>query len=328
MPRALSIFFVVVLLSTVPRAPSAHGQPIALGYSGSGISSDLRRVIEKERLWEKHGLNVRAVYFLSGGVLTRAMAAGDIVLSDSDVPAMLGLGVSGLLDVKVIAVTINRLEHYLVVRKTIMKPEDLREKRVAVSGIGSASDITTRMVLRFWKLNPEKDLTILASGNTPTRIAALTVGHVDAGLVSPDHLEKVLATGCCRVLADLSELPMDYARFGIVVPTSLLRTRRETARNVLKAYVEGIYAFKRRPDIVMEIFKEEGIKDPQVAKGVYDRLSASLRENPLPEVKGMQAALDSLPNPKARGVKAEDIMDTSLLDELKSSGFIDRLYGR
>lgn len=328
MPRALSIFFVVVLLSTVPRAPSARGQPIALGYSGSGISSDLRRVIEKERLWEKHGLNVRAVYFLSGGVLTRAMAAGDIVLSDSDVPAMLGLGVSGLLDVKVIAVTINRLEHYLVVRKTIMKPEDLKEKRVAVSGIGSASDITTRMVLRFWKLNPEKDLTILASGNTPTRIAALTVGHVDAGLVSPDHLEKVLATGCCRVFADLSELPMDYARFGIVVPTSLLRTRRETARNVLKAYVEGIHAFKRRPDVVMEIFKEEGIKDPQVAKGVYDRLSASLRENPLPEVKGMQAALDSLPNPKARGVKAEDIMDTSLLDELKSSGFIDRLYGR
>jgi len=328
MPRVLSIFFVAVLLSGLPLARSASAQAIALGYSGSGISSDLRRVIEKQRLWEKHGLNVRAVYFLSGGVLTRAMAAGDIMLSDSDIPAMLNLGVSGLLDVKVIAVTINRLEHFFVVRKPIMKPEELREKRVAVSGIGSASDITTRMVLRFWKLSPEKDLTILASGNTPTRIAALTVGHVDAGLVSPDHLDKVLATGCCRVLADLSELPMDYARFGIVVPTSLLRTRRETVRNVLKAYVEGIYAFKRRPDVVMEIFKEEGIKDPQVAKGVYDRLSASLRENPFPEVKGMQAALDSLPHPKARGVKAEDIMDTSLLDELKSSGFIDRLYGR
>jgi ABC-type nitrate/sulfonate/bicarbonate transport system substrate-binding protein len=328
MAKSFPAFFIAVLLSLIPLAPSAHGQPIALGYSGSGISSDLRRVIEKQRLWEKHGLNVRSVYFLSGGVLTRAMAAGDITLSDSDIPAMLGLGVSGLLDVKVIAVTINRLEHYLVVRKPIMKPEELREKRVAVSGIGSASDITTRMVLRFWKLNPEKDLTILSAGNTPSRIAALTVGHVDAGLVSPDHLDKVLATGCCRVLADLSELPMDYARFGIVVPTSLLKTKRETARNVLKAYVEGIYVFKRRPDLVMEIFKEEGIKDPQVAKAIYGRLSASLRENPFPEVKGVQAALESLPNPKARGVKAEDIMDTSLLDELKSSGFIDRLYGR
>lgn len=305
-----------------------QAQPVVLGYSGSGVSTDLRRVIETQRLWEKYGLNVKSVYFISGSILSRAIAAGEVLISDSDVPAVLNLAVSGLTELKVIAVTINRLEHFFVVRKAIMRPEDLREKRVAVSGIGSASDITTRMVLRFWKLNPEKELTILASGNTPTRIAALTVGHVDAGLVSPDHLAKILATGCCRVLADLAELPMDYARFGVTVPTRMVKTQRETALNLLKAFIEGIHIFKTRPEVVLSVLKEEGIKDPKVAKEVYDRLSKSLREYPVAEPKGIQGALDSLSGPKARGAKAEDFMDTGLIEEIRKSGFIDRLYGK
>jgi NitT/TauT family transport system substrate-binding protein len=241
---------------------------------------------------------------------------------------MINLAVSGILDLKVIAVTINRLEHYFVVQKAIARPEDLKGKRVAVSGIGSASDITTRMVLRFWKLNPEKELMILASGNTPTRIAALTVGHVDAGLVSPDHIARVLATGCCRILADLAELPMEYARFGVLVPATMLRERRETVRNLLRAYIEGTQIFKTRPEVALSVLKDEGIKDPKVAKEVYDRLSKSLREYPVPETKGIQAALDSVPNPKARGAKAEDFIDATVMEEIRKSGFINRLYGR
>jgi len=41
-----------------------------------------------------------------------------------------------------------------------------------------------------------------------------------------------------------------------------------------------------------------------------------------------QTALDFLPNPKARGMRAEEFMDTSLMEEIKNSGFIDRLYAK
>ena len=95
-------------------ASGARAQQILMGYSGAGISTDLRRVIEKEKLWEKYGLNVKSIYFNSGGLLTQAMASGSIHISDSDVPAMLGLSVSGVLDIKTISVTFNKLEHFFV----------------------------------------------------------------------------------------------------------------------------------------------------------------------------------------------------------------------
>jgi ABC-type nitrate/sulfonate/bicarbonate transport system substrate-binding protein len=323
----VSIIFLATAALAVGRALAQSSQ-LVLGYSGSGISSDLRRVIEKEKVWEKHGLNVKSIYFNSGSVLTQAMVGGNIQLSDSGVPEMLALPVAGVLDTKVITVNINRLEHFFVVRKNIARADDLKGKRIAVSRIGSASDLTTRMVLRAWKIDPDKEISVIQSGNTPTRMTALVAGHVDGALVSPDGLHKILSSGCCRVLADLSELPLDFARFGVTVPASLIRNQRDAARRIVLAYIEGIYLFKSRPKLVHAIFAEEGIKDPTAVKELYNRLSFSLREYPVPEIDGIQTALDSLGHPNAKNIKPASVMDTSLIEEVKKSGFIDKLYGR
>jgi ABC-type nitrate/sulfonate/bicarbonate transport system substrate-binding protein len=318
------------MLSLAVSVISAHAQStnLMLGYSGTGISSDLRRVMEIEKIWEKHGLNVKSIYFNSGSILTQAMLGGNIVVSDSGVPEMMTLPVSGAMETRVITVNINRLEHIFVTRKNVAKPEDLKGKRIAVSRFGSASDLTTRMVLRSWKLDPEKDVVLLQSGNTPTRMSALLAGHVDGALVSPEGIHKVLASGCCRALADLSELPLDFARFGVTVPAALIRNQRDVARRIVLAYVEGIYLFKTKPKLVFSVLEEEGIKDPAIAKDIYNRLSFSMREYPIPEANGIQNALDSLGHPNARNVKPAALMDTSILEEIRKSGFIDKLYGR
>jgi NitT/TauT family transport system substrate-binding protein len=327
MKRCASALFLWAALWLLPTG-TLHSQSIIMGYSGAGITTDLQRVIQKEKLWEKHGLNVKPVYFNSGSVMTQAMAGGNINLSDSDVPAMLGLAVSGVADVKAISVIINRLEHIFVTRKEITKPEELKGKRIAVSRIGSASDIVTRMVIRQWKVDPEKEVFILQAGNTPTRMTALVAGRIDAALISPDNIHNVLASGCCRILADLSELPFDYARFGGTVPTAMIRTQRDTLRRYLKAIIEGIYVFKTRPEVVYSVFAEHGIKDPAVAKELHARLAKGLREYPIPEPVGIQNALASITHPNARNMKPADLMDTSIVEEIKKSGFIDNLYGR
>ena len=316
----------VVFLAGSLAAGTAGAETINLGYSGTGVSGTLRRVIEREKLWQKRGLDVKPIYFNSGSVMSQAMIAGDVIVTDSDVPAQLSPKVAGILDVRVIAVTINRLEHYLIVRSNIKTADDLKGKRIAISRFGSASDVTTRLALRFLKLNPEKDVAILQSGNTPTRITALVGGHVEGALVSPEQVYKVLATKCCRVLADLSELPLDYARFGIVAPMSVLQARRETLRKFLEAYIEGIYIFKTKPEVPIAAMRQEGVDDPQVAKTIQERLAGSLREYPIPELKGIQAALDSIMTSKDRNPQAKDFIDTSLAEEIKKSGYIDRLY--
>ena len=286
------------------------------------------KVIRETNTWKRHGLDVRNVFFTSGALLGRAMLSGDITATNGDIPGMLSMGVSGVLDLKVIAVTMNRLDTYFVARKLIAKPDDLKNKRIAVSRFGSLSDISTRLLMRFWKLDPEKDVTILQTGNSPSRVAALVAGQVDAGLMSLTVIDKLVASGCCRVLADLTELPLDYAQFGVAVPTALLKSQRDTLRLLLQALLEGIYITKTRPDVVLKALREEGIDDPRVGKTVHERMAKNVPDYPVPELKGVQSAIDSLALPKARGAQAKDFMDTSLLEEIRKSGFIDRLYGK
>lgn len=324
---------IVVLFCFIAAAPGAIAQAplqnVILGHSGgAGSLGNLRRIIERDKIWEKHGLNVKSVYFSSGGVLTQAMAGGNIAGSESEVPGMLNLAVSGVLDLKLVTVTINKIEHAFVVRKNIAKAEDLRGKRIAVSRIGSASDTVTRLALKSWKIDADKEVTLLQSGNTPTRMTALAAGHVDGALVSPESVHKVLASGCCRVLADLSELPMDYARYGYVFPTAWIKANREVLRRLLMAYLEGIAIFRTRPKAAFAGLEEEGIKDPAVQKDIYERALKHVREYPVPEPNGVQNVLDSLTHPNAKTAKPQSIIDSSPLEEIRKSGFIDKLYSR
>ena len=179
---------------------------------------------------------------------------------------MLVLPVSGAFETKVITVNINRLEHIFVMRKNVVKPEDLKGKRFAVSRFGSASDLTTRMVLRSWKLDPEKDVALFQSGNTPTRMTALIAGHVDGALVSPESLHKVLASAAAADLWPISPscpsiCPFRRDRSGLLdsQPARHFAPHRH-------GLLEGIYAFKTKPKHVYSVLEEEGIKDPAVLK--------------------------------------------------------------
>ena len=320
--QSLIALIFLIVGSDVGRAqnfPLMH-----MGYSGAGIGSDILKVIDRGGLWRKHGLDVKVIYLTSGTLMAQTLSSGDIVLAGFDTPAMLNLALAGT-SLKIIAVPINRLEPLFVVRNNIKTPGDLKGKKITISRFGSGSDIITRVALRYWKLDPEKDVSFFQSGNTPTRIAALIAGHMDAGLVSSTGVAKILATGCCRVLADLSELPLEFANYGVVASGALLKNQRENVRRFLQAITEGIYVFKTKPEVAKSVLKES-TSEAEITP-LYDRLLKSFREYPVPESRGIQNILESLLTPKARGARAEDFMDVSLMEEIKKSGFIDRLYG-
>ena len=314
----------ILLLCLAPAFAAAQSVPlINMGYSGAGIGSDLLKVIDRTGLWRKHGVEVRSIYLSSGSLMAQTLSSGDIGIAGFDTPAMLNLALAGH-SLKVVAVPINRIEPLFVVRSNIKTPAELKGKKVTISRFGSGSDIITRVALRYWKLDPDKDVSFFQSGNTPTRVAALIAGHMDAALVSSTGVAKIVATGCCRVLADLTELPLEFANYGVVVSGTLLKNQRETVKRFLLALIEGIHAFKTRPDVARAVLRESN-GEADVVGPLYERLSKSFRDFPTPEVRGIQNVIDALPTPKAKGAKAEDFIDATLMEEIRSGGLIERL---
>jgi NitT/TauT family transport system substrate-binding protein len=318
---------IVLMLWLVPVLTSAQSLPVMnMGYSGAGIGSDLLKVIDRNGLWRKNGLDVKVVYLSSGTLMAQTLSSGDIGIAGFDTPAMLNLALAGN-NLKIIAVPINRIEPMFVVRNNIKTPGDLKGKKVTISRFGSGSDIITRVALRYWKLDPDKDVSVYQSGNTPTRVAALIAGYMDGGLVSSTGVAKIIATGCCRVLADLSELPLDFANYGVVVSGGLLKNQRDNVKKFLQALIEGIHAFKTMPEMARAVLRESN-GDAEVVGPLYERLTKSFRDFPIPEPRGIQNVIDSLPTPKAKGARGEDFTDSSLMEEIRKSGFLERLQGK
>jgi NitT/TauT family transport system substrate-binding protein len=299
-------------------------QVVRVGYSGGGVAKNLHKTIERAGLWKKRGLDVRLIYFTSGATMAQAMVGNDLDVADSDVPAMVNAVTAGVLDGKLISVYVNRFPFAFVVRNEIKTAEDLKGKRLAISRFGSSSDVTTRMLLRHFKLDPDKDVRIIQATGT-TRVPAMIAGQIDGTLLGTYDVPIITESGCCRVLVDLLEIPMDYARFGQVVPSGLLKTRRDMLVKFTEGLIEGIYVFKTNRELALSVLKQEGVKVPEYG---YERVAAAMRERPTPEPKGVQAVLDSVRTPKSKVAFAKDIIDGSLVEEIDKSGFIAKLYGR
>ena len=316
----LPSLFVALLVAS----PTPAQQLVRVGYSGTGVAKNLHKTIERAGLWKKRGLDVRLIYFTSGATMAQAMVGGDLDLADSDVPAMLNAVSVGALDGKLISVYINRFPFAFVVRNDIKTPEDLKGKQVAISRFGSSSDVTTRMLLRQFNLDPEKDVRIIQATGT-TRVPAMIAGQLHGTLLGTYDVPIITESGCCRVMVDMLELPIDYARFGQVVPTQFLRSKRELLTKFAEGLIEGIYVFKTNKELAMSILRAEGIKGPEYS---YPRVAAAMRERPIPEAKGVQAVMDSVKSPKSKLTLAKEVMDGSLIEEIDKSGYIAKLYGK
>ena len=295
------VLFIIGMTMLSPRFVRAQVkalEPVKIGYSGIGIAHDLLKMMEKNRTFEKYGLNAQGIYIGSGSLMNQAIVGGSIQFTTSDLPSQIQAALAGV-DFKIIGVTINRLDGAIMTRKEIRKPEDLKGKRLAISRFGSVSDIVTQLVLRYWKLEPQKDVAILQVGNTPSRIAAIFSGQVDGGLINPTDVARVVASGCCVQLADLGDLDIPYARFGVTATGGFLKSRQDTARKLMEAFVDGIHYYKTHADEAVAALLTRGV-EPKSAREVYQKVADSYRSRPDPEVSSIKGVLDSLPEEKRR----------------------------
>ena len=326
MPWARLLSLVLLLLYPSWASPQSKKlESVKIGYSGVGIAHDLLKIMGNKLIFEKHGLNAQSIYIGSGSLMNQAVVAGSIQFTTSDLPSQIQSALAGI-DFKIISVTIDRLDGAIMARKGIRSPQELKGKKIAISRFGSVSDIVTRMVLRHWGVDP-KDVVLMQVGNTPTRIAAILSGQVDGGLINPTDVDRMAASGCCVLLADLSALDIPYARFGIAGLASYFKANSDTAARVLQAFTEGIHYYKTHPEDGMAALRSRG-GDPQTARQIYQKIADPYRAHPHPDLVSIKGVLESLPDERAKKIRPESLIDAVPWERVAKSGLVERLYGK
>jgi ABC-type nitrate/sulfonate/bicarbonate transport system substrate-binding protein len=177
-------------------------------------------------------------------------------------------------------------------------------------------------------------ITIEKAGATATYVplvkfdriyAALAAGEIDAGALPID----LRFTG--QVRYGWNAFPMDSFDAPSIFATTrkLIASNRELVANVVQGFVETIHLFKTRPDIVVPLLQRYlKIEDRKAVEELHAFHVPEFRKVPRASFPGMQVLRDFLvaKYPAAATLKEAAIADSSFIDELERSGFIDRLY--
>jgi len=296
---------------------------IRVAYSAVAPTQGVLWVAEVGGLFRKNGLNAELVYTRAA---IETLIAGEVEFGQMTGALMFSARLQGA-DPVMLAGVQDVLNDRLVVRPNINSVEDLKGKRVGVFRFGSASHMRMLNVLPRYGMG-ERDVTFLQVGDTPERLIALNGGSIDATLLSPpDHLEALRAG--TKILLNLRDLNVSYQGTGLVTTQRLLARNRDLARRVVKTFVEAIHLVRTNAALSKRAFaKYRQTKDEKRIEDAYQTLREVVKPKPYPSVEGFRTIInDALERiPAAKTANPKDFIDTSLLEELDRSGYIDGLY--
>jgi len=323
----LFALLVTVGLSSVARSQE---QKLLVAYSTFASGPAALWVAKDAGFTKKNGLDVGLIYIGGSGIMTQAVVGGTV-------PVAIGGGTSAIVsnlagtDLVMTASLVHKpVLRYLVAKKEITRPEQLKGKKLGISRFGSSSEVLLNIALRKIGLDPQRDVTILQVGNAPLRVGALINGSIDASLMSDG--EKVLTDEAgLPVLFDLVDLGIEVLQSDVITSRDFIRSNAEAIRALTKALVEAFHFGKTRKKETLEILSRYmKSSNPKVLEAAYASSITLGPSKPYPTLQGVEVALAELAvrNPKAASAKPEQFVDMSFMAELDRSGFIGSLYRR
>ena len=234
-------------------------------------------------------------------------------------------------DILVIASLLNTFPYSLISLPEIKKVDQLKGAKIAVSRFGSATDLSVKMALAKVGLNAEKDVTLLQIGAQTARYVALQSRNVQATIITPPFTLTARKAGM-QTLIDMAELNIPFQLTALLALRPYLKSNPDTVLAVIRTLSEAIHFYKREKETTIKILgKYLKTDDREALEETHREIAVkSMPEKPYPTLPGIKTILDetALRNPKAKGLKPEDFVDSSFVKKVDDEGLFGRLYKR
>ena len=304
---ALAILF--VSLPSLSRA-----ERIAMATPSRGLFEFPVVVAMRKGFYKSEGLDVDKIQ-MQPAIGVKALISGDVdyLLAWG---SALRAAVTGV-PIKAVVGLASRPLHVLIARQEIKTPKDLKGKVIGVDSIAGTVDYLSRVAVRHFGLEPDKDVKIIVTGESPTRLAALRAGSIDATPIDVAFAVKAEDEGFRRLvyLGDLIELPLS----GIAVMDQKLQTQRDQVRRVVRATVRGTRFMKQnRADTVQMLSDYLRITPAQSARA-YDASINSFTDDGIISDKGvlLDVQLTKERLKLTKDIPLSQLVDWSLVKEIK-----------
>jgi len=312
-----------------------HGQWVAaqelkkvrFGYPSLSFRQGHIWVAKDEGLFKKYGLNVEPIFLRGGQLAIQALASGDPPLMS--IGQVVQASLAGF-DLVLIAGVEIYYDFTVFSRPEITRLEQLKGKRIGISGYGAATHFAAIIVANHLKLDPDRDWQLVPGGPDAERIAAISAGKIDAAIFNSSTLPVAKRMGLVE-LVKIPDLKVEVQGNGMATTRSYIKSNRDVVKSALKGYIEGInFTFNNKQETQKVFAKYMRTNDADVLESSYQAYVSTTPRKPYPTMKGLQFLLDRLAPtmPQAKTAKPEQFVDMSFLQELEKENFFNEMAKR
>lgn len=275
----------------------------------------------KYGFFEKEGLEVEAINFVSGAGLAQALTAGAIDITLSAGPDM-AFTAKGAPEIAVASITSSPAFMGIAIgsQSTARSLDDLKGKKIAVTSAGSLTywlvDELNRV--KGWTKEGDRAIPVAIGGAPPTQFAAIKTGQVDASIGGLQVGYQLEEENAGRLLVDLTAYVKDIELFVIFASTSIVQQNPDAVRRFLKAWYGAVNFMKSHKTETVQLSIETAGYSAVVANRMYDRLMLQLSSDGKFEPKALEKLRSSFIDLK--------ILDSSVdMSKLYTTEFLPRI---
>ncbi len=323
--RVLGLVAALVLISDISAASAQQLEKVVIGHSSLRNDIAFLWVPQQLGIFKKNGLDPTIV-FISGGVrMIQAIVSESAPIGSTGAALVTSAAAGGADTIMLLGIT-NLLTYDVWAKPEIKRAEDLKGKTLAISGFGSSSHVASFLMLKHFGLDEKRDgITFLVVGDEPTRVQALITGRIDATIVDPS-VSAPLKERNFSYLGNLQQLKVPFVNNSVATSRRFVKEHPRTVEAIVKSIVEG-NAFILDPvnrRAVTEILGKHLRISQKEAESAYEDLLPKVERKPYPNMDAVKATIQvmGLKNPKIAQLKAEDLVDVSILQRLEQSGFV------
>ena len=257
-----------ILVSTT-MAVDGHAQPslkkVRIGVSETHVGYLPLQVAFHKAYYKDEGIDLEIV-LMPTNIINTAALTGQIDINGA-VTGTVGAAVQGS-PMKLLIVTVGKPLLFLVSRKEIKDPRELRGKKIAGSSPGGTATVLAKQALSYYGIDPEKDAAVLPmGGSTAGRFAAMESGVVDATMLPVPAVIFAKAKGFNELafMGDIAQFPQNG--FGATVKK--IRENPDEIYRMVRASLRGLIFMseaKNREEVVQIVMKQHKVSDRKLAE--------------------------------------------------------------
>ncbi len=315
------VLFAAVIVVLALAANARAQNKIRINWTAVTGAQSGMFMAQQEGLFKKNGLEVELIHIPSSSRGIQAILAGEIGMSFMDGLNEVQANLKGANLALVVGAT-NRMVFSLMARPEIKKIADLKGKKIGITRVGSSTHTSALYALGQGGLKPS-DYQILPLLEVPNIFTALSVGQIDAGVVSPPTNSRAKKSGFVELMNIAKDGP-EYVSVAVGTSRNYLSANEDIVRRVVRAYAEGVYVFKTNKASALKMIQNHlKVKDADIQEDTFNQFRQYLEYPPYVSRKGMEAVIADVPEAKA--AKPDDFIEMRFVAELEKEGFFKKL---